>query len=333
MEKEIKVSIIVPVYNVEETLEECLDSILRQTLKEIEVICVNDGSTDGSKEILTRYAKLDKRLVVINQDNAGAGAARNTGVAKACGTYLGFVDSDDIVYPDMYERMYQKAVRTEADMVIMGEVETAQGDTIRFPPPGDTATAEELSLGTFQAVEYPEILQNVFLWNRIYRTAFWREEGMSVPEGRKFAEDLLICTQTAVLARRIAYVEGPLYFYRNNRGGSLSDTLAKDGRKDDYLKAVRETKAFLEGVGLYPFFAQPFLSFSAHIFALQQRTIKDYRNFLAFVTGMSGLLSKEDRDVLKETWLIEEYPEIFAAMESGNWKKVYRRNWGLRMFG
>ena len=91
----VKVSVILPVYNVEKYLKECLDSILNQTLQEIEVICVDDGSTDRSLEILREYEKKDKRVIVLTQENKGAGAARNKGLAIAKGEYLSFLDSDD----------------------------------------------------------------------------------------------------------------------------------------------------------------------------------------------------------------------------------------------
>ena len=103
MEENIKVSVILPVYNGETYLSECLDAILGQTLKEIEVICVNDGSTDRSPEILREYAARDSRIRVIDQENTGAGAARNNGMAQARGEYLSFLDADDFFEPQMLE--------------------------------------------------------------------------------------------------------------------------------------------------------------------------------------------------------------------------------------
>lgn len=257
-ENKVKVSVIVPVYNVESYLAECLNSILGQTLHDLEVICVNDGSTDGSLEILHRYEKKDMRVRIINQCNAGAGAARNNGVMLAKGEYIGFVDSDDTLFSTMYEELYEKAILTNADMVITGEIETLVGDNIKFPEKESAVSHEELSLGTFQAIEYPEILKNVFLWNRIYSTKFWKSNSIKIPENRRFAEDLLPCTQTAILAKHIAYVKGPLYKYRNVRDDSLSAILAKSPKKLDYITAVSETKAFLKSIDQYEFYAKDF---------------------------------------------------------------------------
>ena len=113
----IIISLIIPVYNVENYLRQCLDSIINQTLKEIEIICINDGSTDSSKQILEEYALKDERIKIINQKNKGAGAARNSGIDAATGEYIGFVDSDDWVNLDAFEKLYNKITRENVDIV------------------------------------------------------------------------------------------------------------------------------------------------------------------------------------------------------------------------
>ena len=115
-----KVSIIVPVYNVEKYLKRCLDSLVNQTLKDIEIICVNDGSTDGSLAILNEYVRNDDRIVVINQENSGQSVARNRGIDVAKGEYLGFVDSDDWVSEDYFERLHNSAIQNNAEIAVGG---------------------------------------------------------------------------------------------------------------------------------------------------------------------------------------------------------------------
>ena len=102
-----KISVIVPVYNAEKYLRQCLDSIVSQTLRDIEIICVNDGSTDASLSILEEYAAKDSRIVVISKPNAGYGHSMNMGLDKATGEYMGIVDADDYILPTMYETLYQ----------------------------------------------------------------------------------------------------------------------------------------------------------------------------------------------------------------------------------
>ena len=113
----VKVSVIIPVYNVEPYLKQCMDSVVGQTLKDIEIICVDDGSTDGSLDILREYAAEDNRIQIIEQKNAGAGAARNNGMRHATGKYLSFLDSDDFFEPRMLEKAYDLAEKDQADFV------------------------------------------------------------------------------------------------------------------------------------------------------------------------------------------------------------------------
>ena len=116
----VKVSVILPVYNVEKYLKECLDSILNQTLQEIEVICVDDGSTDRSLEILREYEKKDKRVIVLTQENKGAGAARNKGLAIAKGEYLSFLDSDDFFcFRNVWRKLIEDVLRRKRRFVFI----------------------------------------------------------------------------------------------------------------------------------------------------------------------------------------------------------------------
>lgn len=115
---DVKVSVIVPIYNVEKYLRRCLDSLVNQTLREIEIIAVNDGSRDNCLEILRKYAEMDRRIIVVNKANGGLGSARNAGLDIAHGEFVGFVDADDWVEADIYEKMYRHACLTRSDRVI-----------------------------------------------------------------------------------------------------------------------------------------------------------------------------------------------------------------------
>lgn len=115
-----KVSIIVPVYNVEKYLRKCIDSLVNQTLNDIEIICINDGSTDKSLKILKEYKNKDSRIILLNQENSGQSVARNRGIEIAKGEYLGFVDPDDWIDLDYYEKLYNAAIGTNADIATAG---------------------------------------------------------------------------------------------------------------------------------------------------------------------------------------------------------------------
>ena len=115
--KMAKVSIIIPTYNVEMYLVECMDSVVNQTLKDIEIICINDGSTDSSLEILKGYAEKDDRIIIVDKENGGYGIGMNIGLDKATGEYIGIVEPDDFVPLNMYEELYNKAVENDLDLV------------------------------------------------------------------------------------------------------------------------------------------------------------------------------------------------------------------------
>lgn len=308
------VSIIIPVYNVEKYLKKCVKSVQNQTLKNIEIICVNDGSTDASPQILRELAAKDTRIVVVDQKNAGAGAARNTGVGLVHADYFGFVDSDDELYPGMYEDMYKKAIQLDADMVISGRIETTFGEDFYFPTKNSEINFEDLEASPFTCEDFPELLQNVFLWNRLYSTKFWKKNELKIPENRKFAEDLLICEQTSVLAKRIGYVRGMHYRYRNVREDSLSYTLNKSQDKMDYLVAVRETKKFLKEYGRYDVFANDFLIFTTFLYIILLNKLCNYRFYKDFFCGMCDILDRDDFERLKTTWLGMDYGKLLWAM-------------------
>ena len=117
------ISIIIPVYNSEKLLKQCLDSVLNQTLNNIEIICVDDGSTDNSFEILKEYEKKDNRVIALTQKNSGAGVARNKGVEIAKGKYIAFIDSDDWIEHDALEKLYNNIENNDSDMVLFNSIE------------------------------------------------------------------------------------------------------------------------------------------------------------------------------------------------------------------
>ena len=138
----VKVSVIVPVYNNEEYLDKCLSSLTEQSLDDIEIICVNDGSSDSSLDILNRYEQKDNRIVVLSQENQGAGASRNNGIDIANGEYISFVDADDWLEENALKKLYENAVRNNSDVVLFNSVErwpdSQTKERIYIPPEDET---------------------------------------------------------------------------------------------------------------------------------------------------------------------------------------------------
>jgi len=196
-----KISIIIPVYNVEKYLAECLDSVVNQTMREIQIICVNDGSTDGSRTILQEYADRDSRIEIIDKANGGASSARNAAYPHIKGTYTLFVDSDDWIERDLCEKTYQKANKTGAPIVVFLY---QRWNTCAIPPNDKTTVAEKLPLLDFPAA-----------CNKLWQTAFLLGNQLYFPEGLS-GEDYVVDWKAITLAEKISIVPEQLYYYRDN---------------------------------------------------------------------------------------------------------------------
>ena len=254
-----KVSVIIPVYNVERYLGECLDSILGQTLKDIEVICVDDGSTDGSGAVLDGYAANDPRVRVIHQANAGAGPARNAGLAVAQGEYVAFCDPDDFCRPDMLARLLAEAERGDCDLVVSGmrRMDAATGKAL------DQSLARELV--ALPRPFPPEAAgRTVFVAckanpvGKLLRRTFVEKNGLSF-QALPHVNDLCFSFLATAKAKRISFVNEAFYVYRTGRPGSLQSELRHTGRPLCWLEAFRAVRSRLTADGEMERFAQPLL--------------------------------------------------------------------------
>ena len=240
----VKVSVILPVYNVERYLEQCLDSIVGQTLKDIEIICVDDGSTDNSLNILKNYQKKDSRIRLIEQKNAGAGAARNVGMRTACGQCLSFLDSDDFFEPDMLEKAYECLEQYQADFVVF-DSDQFHMDKQEFVDVPWVFRKQEIP--PYMPFSHRELTDNVFkvfvgwAWDKLYRRSFVEAHALQFQEQRT-SNDLLFVFSAFVLAKRIAVVDQVLAHQRRGSSTSLSVTREKSWHCFyDALTALRRT--------------------------------------------------------------------------------------------
>ena len=254
-----RVSVILPVYNVAPYLRMCLDSILAQTLKEIEVIAVDDGSTDGSGEILAEYAARDARFSFVRQTNAGAGVARNTGLARARGEYLFFCDPDDSCSPEMLADMYRKAVGTNADIVIAGKMIVNVGDG------GEQIVRQPLSKNVLrrpQPFSPQDVAGCIFSmakavpWDKLFRRGFVERLDLKFQSTRR-SNDVFFVDMALASAERIATLHGCYYRYLRRRQGSL--TFVKDRFPFAALEAYGAVEEALRARGLWHAFARNFI--------------------------------------------------------------------------
>lgn len=218
---EYKVSVIVPVYNVEEYIERCLESLINQTLQEIEVIIVNDGSPDNSQLIIDKYVKMyPDKIKSFIKENGGLSDARNFGMKYAKGSFIGFVDSDDYVDITMYEKLYNKAIEEEADITVCGY----------FGVDEKNNKLKKLQSGNMKnfgksIFENPKLLyiNAPYAWNKLYKRDIFIENNMEYPKGLVF-EDISTTYPLLLHANKISKVDEPLYFYILKRDGSITGT-------------------------------------------------------------------------------------------------------------
>ena len=315
------VSVIVPVYNVEKYLSECLDSIINQTLKNIEILCINDGSTDRSLSILNRYAALDSRIKVISKENAGYGHTMNVGTQNAKGEYLGIVESDDYVGRHMFETLYTAAKKSNADIVKSDYFKLWSLDNKKRIKRCKTCPSDFFYNRKINAKEFKEVFDfEMMNWTGIYRTDFIRNNDISYNEtpGASF-QDNGFWFQTLSLAKTIFYINKAFYYYRqDNPNSSINDKSKVDCMFEEYAyikKFLKNNKEVF--ADLYPVFLKKKfynLRFSwdrvdkKYRLDFLKREKKEYEADLA---ELKDKISEMDHEVLKEMNKIIDSPELY----------------------
>lgn len=275
MEHTIKVSVIIPVFNAEEHLRQCLDSVLGQTLEEIEVICVDDGSTDGSRKILKEYEEKDARLHIIHQANAGAGAARNTGLRQSKGKYLLFLDADDFFEPEMLDTAYHQAETYRADFVVFNS-DQYHMDKKNFVRINWALRMNDIP--PYMPFTYRQLGGNVFktfvgwAWDKLYLSSFVKEHDLWFQEQRT-TNDMLFVFSALVVAKRIAVVDQVLVHQRRGGAGTLSVTREKSWHCFyDALIALRDR---LQKEDIYWELEKDYINYALHFTLWNLNTLKE----------------------------------------------------------
>lgn len=292
--RDIKISVIIPAYNVENYIEKCLNSIVNQTLKDIEIICVDDGSTDNTGELLRKYAVEDNRITLISQKNNGVAAARNIGLDAACGEYIMFLDGDDYYLPDTCLTAYDKISKSSADIGVYGNYNSINNELVT----GWTS----LKLNEYADGDYFNF--QVYVWDKIYRRDYIIENGIRFVDGLKTAEDVLFCLSSYFKNPKYVLIDEPLYVYCVDR----SDSATND------LKCIANDIRALEILHKMPEFQQQSLEMKLRIVAnfcgsaigylkkfnqssvLHQEIFKDIDNLIGF---LNKNYSKKDLNTIK----------------------------------
>lgn len=279
------VSVIIPVYNVEKYLPACLDSICNQTFRELEIIVVDDGSTDRSGSIAEEFAQKDCRIRVVHKRNGNPGATRNVGLELVNGEYIGFVDSDDWIDPAMYEKLYQAAQATKADLVVTGVcVEFVRDKRVLHQQiaNADTIESTEMLLDLF----FQLVKRNLFAYpvNKLYRTSLLKEKKFCFPDILPY-EDFVFNLKYYMSVKTVSLINGTPYHYM--RRDELSAAGAYSPKHLESCKLTDEVfRSFLE------YFRYPTDRIES---LLRERRISDYSAYAAGFYKRNCILTRKER--------------------------------------
>lgn len=326
---EIKISIIIPVYNVEKYLRECLDSILAQTFQDFEIICVDDGSTDKSLEILQEYKRKDDRFVILQQRHAGAGAARNHGLKLAEGKYIQFLDSDDYFEPTLLEELYTRAEKFDSDLTVCSSRKVDDSGNVtetgspNFPINIDKVPMEQV----FNREEFKDDIFSLFtpvVWNKLIKKSFLDKNHLEFPKLTIY-EDIAFMHSVVAYADSIVTFNKELINYRFNRPGSLVST--RSSHTIEAVKSCIYLGEFLNSRNLLPEYENAYKkAFINHIRAeISYCNDNEYKEFLKEFKTLLPNDWQNYQSALRKDYITPEYLGKFI----GN-KKVML--WGASLF-
>ena len=231
MSQEIFVSIIVPVYDVEEYLVECIESILAQTWKHFEIILVDDGSTDSSGKMCDEYAEKYNCIFVIHKKNGGLSSARNAGIDVARGNYLAFIDSDDVVHPDYLRELVKIVEKENADLVAC---DFCVGTSCQWGETSEVKYDIRRDEDVLERMNDNDVVVTV-AWNKLYHAKFFKEYSLRYPEG-KIHEDMFLTPQILHYTNKMVITNQKLYFYRQRKNSIMNSSFSI--KQLDSLEAI-----------------------------------------------------------------------------------------------
>jgi len=288
MGNEIKVSVVIPVYNAAPYLRQCLDSVIGQTLREIEIICVDDGSGDESPQILDEYRRRDDRVMILTQKNLYAGTARNNGLEHASGEYIIFWDADDYFAPEALELMYGRAKETQADLCVCNAQNfDSQTGTflahsyVRKPYP----ETDVFSINDCKYRIYT--FTSTVAWNKLVRRQFMLDENIRF-QTQQHINDVLASLLILSLAKRITICNRRLIFYRMNRKDSLMSSYGE--KLDSVMTAYEETQRQLSERGLLddPEIRQSITDKAVGVYFFTMPYVDNYGQYLEYFARMTS---------------------------------------------
>lgn len=331
MKNDCIVSIVIPVFNSEESLGACLERLLHQTFDNMEIICVDDGSTDMSAEILKKYAVLDSRVKFFSQENSGPGSARNHGLKEAAGEYVIFLDSDDLFEPSMIERMAWEMRNKNVDMTV------CRADSF------DNATGEilcsewKMPIGmlkgnlTFSPSDKADVLFQMFQgwpWDKMFKTDFVRRHGLKYPDLPN-SQDLVFVFEALVLAEKISVVDRVLVHRRMNRGSSVSNS--RSAHIEPPYNAVMMFSEMMRDNGLWDLYRDSFCRWVLNFWLWHFSTLSGEPQRKCFNLMKKEWFPKFNFDILaKDNYDPKDY-KLYKRIAGGTYRG-YLMNRKIRSF-
>lgn len=300
------ISVVVPVYNVEKYLPKCLDSLLSQTYKNLEIICVNDGSPDNSIKILQEYASKDSRIKVISQENKGLSGARNTGMKSATGELIYFIDSDDWISSDYLQNMYKTMSSLDVDVVIDGKHSYVWEN-------GTQKVKKSRYEGVFEKNKFNlrKTLGFVMVWNKLYKRKFLEDTGVFYPEGVT-CEDCFFYYTVFTKVRKFAIINNGTYFYRQN-DKSLMSQIKSGKRLYDHVRVFNLIFDYYRKNNLLKDYYLPFNMLKSYIMYHKNKreAFDEIRDILQNLEYSIKNVSKTDKIFIK---MVRDLPySVYAA--------------------
>lgn len=308
------ISVIVAAYNIEEYLPRCLESILSQTYTNLEILLVDDGSEDDTGIICDKYAAQDSRIIVIHQENKGLSGARNAALSVAQGAYIGYVDGDDFIEPDMYKEMYRACEQQNAEIAICAYREVGANVC------GGTFSGEYYVLSREEALAvYINDDREYHIYNSVWSKLFKRElvDGIFFPEGKK-SEDIMYTTQALVNCNTCVFLDQPYYNYVIDRTGSIMNQRLDQRRFQDEIPFWREHILCIRNAGMSELSSRAAYQF-------YRRMLFYYVDFAD--RGMKESCRKMEQMLLQEKECIYEiYENDFVTLGDKVRMKLFLRN-------
>lgn len=249
---QIKISIIIPVFNSEKYIDECIKSLLYQDFSEYEIICINDGSTDNSRKILEQYASKHEHIKVFDKKNEGSGSARNFGLKQAKGKYVLFLDSDDWLEQDTLETLYATAEENNSELVLFNAMEHYTNNKTHERIYHVISDASDFKNFSFDYNNNINLVMNGYhiVCTKLHKLEFIRDYSLEFASRDQF-EDVLFHIKSMIFAKRISYCPEILYHYRRNKENSRQNNAIKSKKSLEFFDIFDEVRKFLLNEGLY----------------------------------------------------------------------------------